>query len=101
MFVQTKLWRSFVGVAPGGKARCDAELRKSLKKLGVARLDLWLLHWPGPGRHLNTPPSGETFLDTLHGESSLLCFFYSRSGMSRPKVELPANKDKQVCAEFN
>ena len=56
VFVQTKLWRSFVGVAPGGKARCDAELRKSLKKLGVARLDLWLLHWPGPGRHLNYPP---------------------------------------------
>ena len=56
VFVQTKLWRSFVGVAAGGKARCDAELRKSVKKLGVARLDLWLLHWPGPGRHLNYPP---------------------------------------------
>ena len=56
LFIQTKLWRSFVGLAPNGKPKCDAELRKSLKKLGLQRLDLWLIHWPGPGRHLNYPP---------------------------------------------
>ena len=56
VFIQTKLWRSFVGLGANGKAKCDAELRKSLKKLGVSRLDLWLIHWPGPGRHLNYPP---------------------------------------------
>ena len=76
VFVQTKLWRSFVGAGANGKPRCDAELRKSLRRLGLARLDLWLMHWPGPGRHLNYPPV--------------------RSGMGRPKVELPQNKDKVV-----
>ena len=55
-FVQTKLWRSFVGPGKNGKPKCDAELRKSLRKLGLARLDVWLIHWPGPGRHLNYPP---------------------------------------------
>ena len=55
--VQTKLWRSFTGVNPkNGKPRCDAELRKSLRKLGLKYVDLWLMHWPGPGRHLNYPP---------------------------------------------
>ena len=56
VFVQTKLWRSFVGPGKNGKARCDAELRKSLRKLGLTRIDVWLIHWPGPGRHLNYPP---------------------------------------------
>ena len=56
IFVQTKLWRSFVGPGPNGKPKCDAELRKSMKKLGLNHLDLWLIHWPGPGRHLNYPP---------------------------------------------
>ena len=37
-------------------ARCDTWLRKSLKLLGIGKLDLWLMHWPGPGRHLNYPP---------------------------------------------
>ena len=35
-FVQTKLWRSFTGRNPkNGKPKCDAELRKSLRKLGT------------------------------------------------------------------
>ena len=67
VFVQTKLWRSFVGKDPkNGKPRCDSELRKSLRKLGLKYIDLWLVHWPGPGRHLNYPPVKE--------------------GMNRPKV---------------
>ena len=67
VFVQTKLWRSFVGKDPkNGKPRCDSELRKSLRKLGLKYIDLWLMHWPGPGRHLNYPPVKE--------------------GMNRPKV---------------
>jgi hypothetical protein len=67
VFVQTKLWRSFVGKDPkNGKPRCDSELRKSLRKLGLNYVDLWLMHWPGPGRHLNYPPVKE--------------------GMNRPKV---------------
>lgn len=76
IFVQTKLWRSFVGPAKNGKPKCDAELRKSLRRLGVAKLGVWLMHWPGPGRHLNYPPV--------------------RAGQDRPKTELPANKDKMV-----
>ena len=27
IFVQTKLWRSFVGTMPNGKPKCDSELR--------------------------------------------------------------------------
>ena len=56
VFVQTKLWRSFVGPGKNGKPRCEAELRKSLRRLGLDRIDVWLIHWPGPGRHLNYPP---------------------------------------------
>ena len=67
MFVQTKLWRSFVGRNPkNGKPKCDAEIRKSLRKLGLEYVDMWLMHWPGPGRHLNYPPV--------------------KQGMDRPKV---------------
>jgi len=76
IFIQTKLWRSFVGPAKNGKPKCDSELRKSLKKLGVSRVDLWLIHWPGPGRHLNYPPV--------------------RMGMNRPKVGIDGNKLKMV-----
>jgi len=76
LFIQTKLWRSFVGPAKNGKPKCDAELRKSLKKLGVGMVDLWLMHWPGPGRHLNYPPV--------------------RMGMARPKVEIETNRKKMV-----
>ena len=67
VFVQTKLWRSFAGKNPkNGKPKCDPELKKSIRKLGLTYIDLWLMHWPGPGRHLNYPPV--------------------REGMSRPKV---------------
>ena len=34
-------------------------------QLGTDYVDLWLMHWPGPGRHLNYPPV--------------------RAGMDRPK----------------
>ena len=76
LFIQTKLWRSFVGPAKNGKPKCDAELRKSLRKLGMEMVDLWLMHWPGPGRHLNYPPV--------------------RLGMKRPKTEIETNRDKKV-----
>ena len=56
-----------MGRNPNGKPKCDTELRKSLRKLGgLNYIDLWLMHWPGPGRHLNYPPV--------------------REGMDRPKV---------------
>ena len=75
VFVQTKLWRSFVGRNPkNGKPKCDGELRKSLRKLGLEYLDLWLMHWPGPGRHLNYPPV--------------------EKGMDRPKV---GKKNCNIC----
>jgi len=76
LFIQTKLWRSFVGLAKNGKPKCDSELRKSMRKLGVTKIDLWLIHWPGPGRYLNYPPV--------------------RMGMDRPKVEIESNKTKMV-----
>jgi len=76
LFIQTKLWRSFVGAAKNGKPKCDAELRKSLRKLGTDYIDLWLIHWPGPGRHLNYPPV--------------------RMGMARPKELIAGNADRIV-----
>ena len=55
--------------------RCDTWLRKSLKLLGIGKLDLWLMHWPGPGRHLNYPPV--------------------KMGMERPK-EVPNRKEPRL-----
>jgi len=82
VFVQTKLWRSFVGRNPkNGKPKCDAELRKSLRKLGLEYVDMWLMHWPGPGRHLNYPPV--------------------KQGMARPKVVMDKNKDKMVPLDWS
>jgi len=81
IFVQTKLWRSFVGLAKNGKTpKCKAEVGKSLRKLGLKRIDLWLIHWPGPGRHLNYPPV--------------------RKGMERPKVTIEANMSKMVPVDW-
>ena len=51
-FVQTKLWRSH----QGSEREVKRALRNSLKKLNTDAIDLWLMHWPGPGRHLNYPP---------------------------------------------
>lgn len=81
LYIQTKLWRSYVGRdSKTGKPRCDAWLKKSLKLLGVERLDLWLMHWPGPGRHLNYPPV--------------------KMGMDRPKQVKPENKDKMAPLDW-
>jgi diketogulonate reductase-like aldo/keto reductase len=47
-FVTTKLWRSH----QGGEAIVEKHLNQSLKKLDIPTIDLWLLHWPGPGEHM-------------------------------------------------
>eukprot|EP00658_Telonema_sp_P-2_P025477 TRINITY_DN20263_c0_g1_i1.p1 TRINITY_DN20263_c0_g1~~TRINITY_DN20263_c0_g1_i1.p1 ORF type:complete len:347 (-),score=78.32 TRINITY_DN20263_c0_g1_i1:76-1116(-) len=52
VFVQSKLWRSHQGSAKVVRS----SLKRSLSQLGLEYLDLWLLHWPGPGRYLNKPP---------------------------------------------
>jgi len=57
LFIQTKLWRSHQGTDPKTKkSRVPGALNKSLRALGLTYVDLWLLHWPGPGRYLNSPP---------------------------------------------
>ena len=63
-----------------GKPKCVPEVGKSLRKLGLKRIDLWLMHWPGPGRHLNYPPV--------------------RKGMERPKAVIEANIAKTVPADW-
>lgn len=81
LFVQTKLWRSYSGIDPKTrKARCDTWLRKSLKLLGIQKLDLWLMHWPGPGRHLNYPPV--------------------KMGMERPKQVKPENASRMAPSDW-
>ena len=80
LFIQTKLWRSFVGRGKNGKPKCDTELNKSIKKLGTKYIDCWLMHWPGPGRHLNYPPV--------------------RQGMDRPKVKIEGNASKMVPEDW-
>ena len=35
LFIQTKLWRSFVGPVENGEPKCDPELREYLKMIGV------------------------------------------------------------------
>jgi hypothetical protein len=42
--VTTKQWRKFHGYEATKK-----NLRTSLRYLGLDQLDLWLMHWPGPG----------------------------------------------------
>ena len=49
VFVVTKLWNSDQGYASALKA-CDA----SLAKLKLDYIDLYLLHWPEPGRRLDS-----------------------------------------------
>jgi diketogulonate reductase-like aldo/keto reductase len=49
MFVVTKLWNSDQGYAPAIKA-CNA----SLAKLKLDYIDLYLIHWPEPGRRLDS-----------------------------------------------
>mmetsp|Transcript_26630 Transcript_26630/g.86224 ORF Transcript_26630/g.86224 Transcript_26630/m.86224 type:complete len:351 (-) Transcript_26630:1752-2804(-) len=44
LFVITKQWRGEHGYAP-----TSACLETSLKRLGKESVDLWLMHWPGPG----------------------------------------------------
>eukprot|EP00937_MAST-01D_sp_MAST-1D-sp2_P003012 g3012.t1 len=57
VYVQTKLWRSHVGDDPRtGRPRARQALPRQLKALGLEYVDLWLLHWPGPGRYLAKPP---------------------------------------------
>lgn len=43
VFIITKHWRKFHGYAPA--LGC---LDRSLSRLGVDYVDLWLMHWPGP-----------------------------------------------------
>ena len=50
IWIQSKLWRS----VPIKKA--ISNLKSSLRNLQTDYLDCWLLHWPGPGRHLAFPP---------------------------------------------
>lgn len=45
IFVTTKLWNSDQGYAPALKAA-----GKSLERLGLDRIDLYLIHWPEPGK---------------------------------------------------
>jgi len=48
LFVTTKLWRSH----QGSEKVVKKYLHQSLNKLEVPAIDLWLLHWPGPGEHM-------------------------------------------------
>eukprot|EP00668_Euglena_longa_P032046 GGOE01041330.1.p1 GENE.GGOE01041330.1~~GGOE01041330.1.p1 ORF type:complete len:384 (-),score=101.90 GGOE01041330.1:85-1236(-) len=48
LFLTSKLWRSHQSSStPAVLAR----LRQTLRRLRTDHLDLWLLHWPGPGHH--------------------------------------------------
>ena len=47
--IVTKHWRAYHGYAP--TMEC---LRKSLKRLQVNSIDLWLIHWPGPAYNTMT-----------------------------------------------
>jgi diketogulonate reductase-like aldo/keto reductase len=48
-YVVTKLWRSDQS---NEAARIEQSLRDSLRALRLQHVDCWLLHWPGPGRHV-------------------------------------------------
>lgn len=44
IFITTKHWRKYHGYEP--TLQC---LKMSLRALQVTAIDLWLMHWPGPG----------------------------------------------------
>jgi diketogulonate reductase-like aldo/keto reductase len=44
IFITTKHWRKYHGYEP--TLQC---LKMSLRALKVTHIDLWLMHWPGPG----------------------------------------------------
>ena len=52
LFIQTKLWRSH----QGSESAVRKALKASLRQLKLDYVDLWLMHWPGPGRYLSNPP---------------------------------------------
>ena len=47
LFVTTKIWTENLG-----SGRVIASLRESLRRLGLERVDLALIHWPSPGDEL-------------------------------------------------
>jgi diketogulonate reductase-like aldo/keto reductase len=75
VFVTTKLWNSEQGY--------DSTLRafeKSIERLGTGHVDLYLIHWPQPGRDL--------FLDTWHALERIKEDGRARSiGVSNFRVE--------------
>lgn len=50
VFVITKFWRAHYSF---DKASIEATLHNHLEQLSTP-IDLWLIHWPGPGRHPHT-----------------------------------------------
>jgi diketogulonate reductase-like aldo/keto reductase len=48
IFLTSKLWRSHQSF---DQKAILTRLRQSLRRLQTTYLDLWLLHWPGPGHH--------------------------------------------------
>ncbi|OJH41872.1 aldo/keto reductase [Cystobacter ferrugineus] len=57
VFITTKLWNSDQGYDSALKA-CE----RSLKELGLEYVDLYLIHWPVPGRRLDSWRALETLL---------------------------------------
>ncbi|CEM29212.1 unnamed protein product [Vitrella brassicaformis CCMP3155] len=47
LFIETKVWRSYHGFDK--TLECA---RQSIRRLGVDYVDLIIIHWPGPGRHM-------------------------------------------------
>ena len=48
VFLVTKLWRSH----QGDYKKVKKHLKTSITRFGGKKIDLLLLHWPGPGRHM-------------------------------------------------
>lgn len=61
LFITTKLWNS-----DQGEGNVRPALEKSLKKLGLSYIDLYLIHWPTPARDLIVETWKE--LETLKDE---------------------------------
>lgn len=81
LFITSKVWNDDQGYESTLKA-CDA----SLKKLGVSYIDLYLVHWPVPGKRLDTWRA----METLHEQG--LCKAIGVSNyMRRHLVELLFN----------
>mmetsp|Transcript_17385 Transcript_17385/g.35900 ORF Transcript_17385/g.35900 Transcript_17385/m.35900 type:complete len:356 (-) Transcript_17385:21-1088(-) len=94
-WVQTKLWRSVK------QKDIEKTLRKDLSELRLSCVDCYLMHWPGPGRHLHYPPVTRTKLEEVGASNTSSSSSSSSTTQYKVKKYLNKNPHKVVqCPDY-